>query len=306
VGSLQGAELLERWTALLLSRAGLSAGASLREALWLGARLVGPACLGAVAGGLTAALASAGWNPRPAALVPRLERLDPWAGLRRIASLRTLMELGRSLLAAGLVVGAFIFGFRAFLPEVLHIPRLQALSDGWRVLRQGTARLWMQGLIVLAVVGALDLWGARRRYRRELRMSREEVRREHREQEGDPRHRAHRRAAHRQLLLAGRARGVETASVVVVNPTHIAVGLRWAPEESDAPFLVAKGREADAGELRRRALGLGIPVVRDVALARSLVLHDVGEEVPEELYRAAAVVLQIALEQSEGGAGAAG
>jgi type III secretion protein U len=130
-------------------------------------------------------------------------------------------------------------------------------------------------------------------------MSREEVRREHREQEGDPRHRAHRRAAHRQLLSSGRARGVKAASVVVVNPVHIAVGLRWAPEECDAPYLVARGRGAAAGAMRAEALGAGIPVVRDVALAQGLVQFDVGEEVPEELYRAAAVVLQHALDRLE-------
>ena len=130
-------------------------------------------------------------------------------------------------------------------------------------------------------------------------MSRDEVRREHREQEGDPRHRAHRRAAHRQLLNAGRARGVRAASVVVVNPVHVAVALRWAPEEGDAPYLVARGRGEDARAIRAEALTAGIPVVRDVALARGLVQYDVGEEVPEELYRAAAVVLQHALDRLE-------
>jgi type III secretion protein U len=304
VGEAQGTELLQRWTVLVLSNPEVPAGRALHQAFWLGIRLAAPACVGALAAALAATLATAGWNPRPEALVPRLERLDPWAGLRRIVSLRMLGELGRSLVVATLLIGLFVLGFRALLPDLLRIPLVEALGDGWRVLRQGTVQLWVRGLLLLLLMGAFDLWRARRRHHRDLRMSRDEVRREHREQEGDPRHRAHRRAAHRQLLLAGRARGVEAASVVVVNPTHIAVALRWAPEEWDAPFLVAKGREDDAAELKRRALALGIPVVRDVALARSLVSHDVGEEVPEELYRAAAVVLQIALEQSVAGGGA--
>jgi type III secretion protein U len=160
-------------------------------------------------------------------------------------------------------------------------------------------RIWTRALLVAAALGGLDLLLARRRHRRALRMSREEVRREHREQEGDPRHRAHRRAAHRRLVLAGRARGVKSASVVVVNPTHVAVGLRWASEECDAPYLVARGREEEAAALRAEALALGIPIVRDVALARGLVQYDVGEEIPEELYRAAAVVLERALDRAE-------
>jgi len=93
---------------------------------------------------------------------------------------------------------------------------------------------------------------------------------------------------------------VKAASVVVVNPVHVAVALRWAPEECDAPYLVARGRAEEARAIRAEALALGIPVVRDVALARGLVQYDVGEEVPEELYRAAAVVLQHALDRTEG------
>jgi type III secretion protein U len=87
---------------------------------------------------------------------------------------------------------------------------------------------------------------------------------------------------------------------VVVNPVQVAVALRWAPEECDAPYLVARGRAEEAHAIRSEALALGIPVVRDVALARGLVQYDVGEDVPEELYRAAAVVLQHALDRAEG------
>ena len=89
---------------------------------------------------------------------------------------------------------------------------------------------------------------------------------------------------------------MRAATAVVVNPTHIAVALRYQPEECDAPYLVAKGREADALALRREAERLGVPVVRDVPLARSLVQFDVGMEIPEELYQAAAAVLAAALE----------
>ena len=90
---------------------------------------------------------------------------------------------------------------------------------------------------------------------------------------------------------------MQKATAVVVNPTHIAVALRYDEAECDAPYIVAKGREEDALKLRRAAESLGIPVVRDIPLARALVHYDVGEEVPEELYQAAAAVL-------EGGAGA--
>ena len=84
-------------------------------------------------------------------------------------------------------------------------------------------------------------------------MTREEVKREYKESEGDPHHKAQRKALHRQLAQGGPARGVQKATAVVVNPTHIAVALRYDTEECEAPYLVAKGREADALALRREA-----------------------------------------------------
>jgi type III secretion protein U len=127
-------------------------------------------------------------------------------------------------------------------------------------------------------------------------MTREEVKQEHKDSEGDPRHKAERKALHRQILAGGRARGVQKASAVVINPTHIAVALRYDEEECDAPYLVAKGRDREAQAIRNQAQRLGIPVVQDIPLARSLVQFDVGEEIPEELYQAAAAVLKVAFE----------
>jgi type III secretion protein U len=233
-------------------------------------------------------------------IAPRLERLDPLAGLRRLLSWRMLAELLRSALVAGVLLAVVGAGAWALLPSALRLPA-SGVAVGLGLLRPEALRVWGRAVVVAAALGALDLLLARRRHRLSLRMSRDELRREHREQEGDPRHRAHRRAAHRQLLLAGRARGVKAASVVVVNPTHVAVALRWAPDECDAPYLVAKGREEGARILRAEALVLRIPIVRDVALARGLVQYDLGEEVPEELYRAAAVVLHLALDRLEVG-----
>jgi type III secretion protein U len=267
--------------------------------LTLVARAAGPALAGAVLGAGVAGLATAGWAPSAAVLVPRLERLDPLAGLRRLWSWRTAAETLQNLAVAALVLAVLTAGAWSLLPSVLRLPALGEPGAGLLLLRPRALNVWTRALLLAAALGTLDLFLARWRHRRSLRMTRDEIRREHREQEGDPRHRAHRRAAHRQLLLAGRARGVKAASVVVVNPVHVAVGLRWAPEECEAPYLVARGREEEAATLRAEALALGIPVVRDVALARGLVQYDVGEEVPEELYRAAAVVLQHALDPAE-------
>jgi type III secretion protein U len=294
---------LQLFAAAVLSPARVSTGRAVATAadLMLQGSLV--VALPAMAGAALAGVLSVGWAPHPAALVPRLERLSPWDGLRRMFSLRALGEVGRSTGLAMLLLPLLAVEAMAILPDALRLVGVERLGTGLRWLLPAGIRTWTHLLGVLLGIGVLDLLWARRRHRQSLRMTREELRREHREQEGDPAHRAHRRAAHRQLLLGGRARGVEKATVLVVNPTHLAVGLRWAPDECEAPYLVARGRAADAAELRRRALAQGIPVVRDVPLARSLILRDVGEEVPEELFLAAAAVLELALARTPPGPG---
>jgi type III secretion protein U len=152
---------------------------------------------------------------------------------------------------------------------------------------------------VLLALGVADYALARRRHLKDLMMTREEVKREYKESEGDPHHKAQRKALHRQFAQGGAARGVQKATAVIVNPTHIAVALRYDNKECEAPYLVAKGCEADALALRREAQRRGIPVVRDVPLARSLIHYDIGEQIPEELYQAAAVVLRVAMESRD-------
>jgi type III secretion protein U len=120
-------------------------------------------------------------------------------------------------------------------------------------------------------------------------MTREEVRRESRETEGDPQHRGERRRLHRALLEAG---PVSRATVVVVNPTHVAVALLHRRGLDEPPRLLAKGTGESAARIRSAARRAGVPIVRDVPLARALYrLAEAGEEIPPELYDAAAGVL---------------
>jgi type III secretion protein U len=270
-------------------------------ALWDGLLVLAWALAPTLAGASLAALASslitAGLQLRPGLVTPRLSRLDLAAGLRALVSPGKVVELAKGLTVAALVAWPLARAAQALAPAAFRtVARdggqgLPALLDAWRP-------VVLQGAVWLAALGAVDLVLARRRHLSELKMSPEEVRTEHRNAEGDPRARGQRKALHRALASGTTARGVHSATAVVVNPTHIAIALRYVEAESDAPYIVAKGREEDAMTLRSQAHALGIPVVKDVPLARSLVHHDVGDEVPEELYQAAAAVLKVALEAS--------
>lgn len=245
---------------------------------------VGGAAL--AAGGLAGALQS-GWNLSLAAAAPRLDRLALARGLRALASPGALGAALLGLVEAGLLLALALGWLRRMAPALAALPA--AGAPGLLALGPALGGLAARLAAAAVGIGLLDLALARRRLLRGLRMTRDEVRRELREQEGDPARRAERRRHHRALLEAP---PVARATVVVVNPTHLAVALHHDRAAGEAPRVIAKGTGRDALRIRSEARRAGVPVVRDVALARALHrLAEVGDEIPEELYEAAAAVL---------------
>lgn len=250
-------------------------------------RLTLLAAVGALACGALAAAAQAGFAFSPEALWPRLERLDPARGLRRLCSLGELVRVALALAKGALLVALLVRWWRDAAPALASLPRAgpAAMAAAARLV----APLAVELAGVLLALGAADLALARRRHRRALMMTRDEVRRELREDEGDPAHRAERRRIHRALLETAPA---ARATVVVVNPTEVAVALRHERGGDAPPRVLAKGTGPAAARIRSAARRAGVPIVRDVALARALHrLAEVGEEIPEQLYDAAAAVL---------------
>ena len=153
----------------------------------------------------------------------------------------------------------------------------------------------------------------RRSWKKRLRMSKDEVKREYKESEGDPQMKAARERAHHEMMASATIGNVRTASVVVVNPTHLACALRYQTTSDDereadgAPVVVANGEGDLAQQIIRAARDYGIPVVRDVPLARALSELAVGDEIPEALYEAVAEILRAAWDEAAapGQAGAA-
>ena len=138
----------------------------------------------------------------------------------------------------------------------------------------------------------MELALTRHRFSKKMKMTREEAKREHREDEGDPMFRSRRRRRHRELLR-GRAKiEVPRADVLVVNPTHIAIALRYRKSEGKAPKVIAKGKGELAEYMRDLARSNTIPIVEDIPLARLLYKRvKIGREVPAETYKAVAAIL---------------
>lgn len=147
--------------------------------------------------------------------------------------------------------------------------------------------------ILLAIVALADAVIQRRRASGALKMTKDEVKREYRESEGDPLLQAQRRRRARQLAFARMMDAVPTADVVVTNPVHLAVALRYDSLTMRAPKIVAKGQRLMAARIKEIARANGVPVVEDVPLARALFPRPLGSEVPPHLYRAVARILVV-------------
>jgi type III secretion protein U len=272
--------------------------AALRDALLVLAKALAPTLVGALLGALLTSLAMTGLGLMPDAVKPDLNKLNPFEGAKKLFKVRQLIDVGKGLVVAGLVGAVMFSQLESLTPLVLKAWHLEGLA----AMKVATSLLVPPALKCAALLLALGLadWAlAKRRHIKDLMMSHDEVKQEHKNSEGDPHHKAKRKSLHKQLSQGGPARGTKAATAVVVNPTHIAIALRYAPEECEAPYIVAKGTDAAALAIRTEANSRDIPIIKDIPFARTLIHYDVGEEVPEELYQAAAAILKVAMDRKE-------
>lgn len=261
---------------------------------WVGVRafLLGaaPFVLAALVGGVGAVLVQTGFLVHPGGLTPKLSGLNPLAGFKRlfgvegvVETLKSVVKLGAICAAVWLAVGRdwqWLAASVQFHPAVL-LDRLARLL--FRVL---LAVLGAQAVIALA-----DLAWVRYRHAARLRMSRHDVREEHRETEGDPRIKARikqiRNLRARQRMIAA----VPKAAVVITNPTHYAVALAYDRGKHAAPRVVAKGVDEMAARIRDVARAHNVPLVANPPLARALHVLDLDSEIPAEHFKAVAEIL---------------
>jgi type III secretion protein U len=290
------AQRLSSWIHVLWLDPSAENKVALGQGLIVFGHLVAWPLMGALCGALVANAIQRGLHFNPGWLSPRWERVDPLRGLSRIFSVGSVGEAGKQW-----VLSLILITFAVWLGLPLWRASLGCLQRDancvWALKTPALDVAWKWAWMAVGL-GVIDGWWSRRRWWNGLRMSQQEWEQEHKQNEGDPQHKANRRAMHWQLSQGGPARGLQHATAVVVNPTHIAVALRYQSSECDAPYVVARAREASAQALREEAVRRGITVVQDIPLARSLVHLDVGEMIPQELYEAAAVVLRVASQTS--------
>jgi flagellar biosynthetic protein FlhB len=257
----------------------------------------------AIGGGLVAAAQARGVLSSEQ-LQPKFGRLAPHKNLGRLLGIRSLAELMKSVLKLLVVAGAMYVVLRRAWPEILTLGQ-QPPGALVALLARYTVRLLLTaGVAYLFLAGAdygFQLW----QHNRKLKMTKEEVKQEHKESEGDPLIKSRLRSLGRAMLRRQMFADVPDADVIVTNPTHIAVALRYDPLVSPAPIVLAMGQRKIAERIRKLALASGVPIIENKPLARTLLATGrVGEAIPADLYVAVAEVLAFVIRRRAAGANA--
>ncbi len=242
--------------------------------------------------GLAANLMQVGFKVTPKAMQPKFSKLNPISGFQsRFLSLRPLVELVKSLLKIGLL---------AYIAYVVYRQNFTGFftlhNQPVGVVLAFTARvsfqiLWRCGLVILALA-LFDYLYQRWDFMENQKMSKQEVKDEMKQSEGDPQVKARIRSVQMSIARQRMMQAVPKADVVITNPTHIAVALAYDRENSEAPVVIAKGAGLVAEKIKKIARQHGVPVVENKPLARLLFkLVDIDQMIPENLYQAVAEVL---------------
>lgn len=256
-------------------------------------RVVLPLMGGVMVIGVLANLLQTGFIRSMDPLKPDVKRLNPIQGFKNIFSRKALVELIKNILKL-ILVGYIGWSFiRDNLQDILAFARI-SVRGAFPLARDIILSLITKTGIMLLALAALDYMYQRYTFHKSLKMTREEVKEELKRMEGDPQIKSIRRQKQRQMAMSRMMSAVPEADVVITNPTHLAVALKYDEAANDAPVILAKGADFLSEKIREIAREHEIPMIENKPLARALYQKgEVGREIPIELYQAVAEVLAI-------------
>ena len=240
---------------------------------------------------ILASIALGGMSFSGKALQPKFERMNPAKGIKRMFSAQTVVELIKTLAKAGLVGSVAVYVIwteREQMTGLMYVHPTAAIATGMALIIKCCALIAASLLVIVLIDAPWQLWS----FYKKLRMSRQDVKEEHKESEGDPHVKGRIRQQQRSMARSRMMSQVPGADVVVTNPTHYAVALRYQDGKGGAPRVVAKGTGLIAAKIRKLADENSVATLEAPALARALYFNvDLEREIPVDLYSAVAEVL---------------
>ncbi len=261
------------------------------KAALLFARVVWPMALFALLATLLVNFIQTGFMFSGKSLGVKANRISPLAGAKRIFSSRAAMELLKSLLKIGLVIAMVwqrVYGDLRRLPSLMY----QNVAAGMQMILNMLADMAIRCSSILLIIAALDYLYQWWKYEKDLRMTKQEVKDEYKLTEGDPQVKNRIRQKQRQMGMQRMMSDVAKADVVVTNPTHYAIALRYDSRKDAAPVVLARGKGFVARKIKEKAAQQGIMLVENRPLARALYAQcKIGRQIPVEFYQAVAEIL---------------
>jgi flagellar biosynthetic protein FlhB len=253
--------------------------------------LVAPLMLIMTIAAIVAPLALGGWNFSLSSLQPKFEKLDPIKGIPRLFAVRGLVELLKSILKFFLIFSVVILLYHLYFNHFVKLgfePQNQAIIHAVNIIAKSFILLSASLILVVIFDAPFQLWD----HHRKLKMTKQEVRDEMKETEGSPEIKGKIRQLQMEMAQRRMMDEVPKADVIVTNPSHFAIALRYDQQSSAAPKLVAKGTDLVAAQIRNLAIKADIPLVAAPPVARALYYStDLGKEIPQGLFLAVAQVL---------------
>lgn len=237
-------------------------------------------------------LGQTGFLFAPKAAVPKLENLDPKKWFQKVFSMKNLFELTKNIVKVVVLCLVVWHVLSEYLPMLFEMPR-RGIGAMWTVLASSSIDLILMSAGAFGVIAALDYLYQRYKYTQNHMMSKDEVKREYKESEGDPHIKSKRKQLHKELLAQNTLDNVRKAKVLVTNPTHYAVALDYEKDRTPLPVILAKGEGLLAKRMMEVARQEGIPIMQNVPLARAL-YRDGTENayIPKDLIGPVAEVLR--------------
>ncbi len=231
------------------------------------------------------------WSPTSKPLKPKLGRLNPISGFKKIFSPSSLVELIKSVAKLFVI---FYICYTELMDKVVYMYNLYELSlmEGLQLIAQVTTDLGLKISLVFMIVALADYVYQKFKFHKDMKMTKQEVKEEYKQQEGDPQVKGKIRGKMREASQRRMMQNLPQADVVITNPTHYAVAIKYDPEVAEAPIVLAKGADYLAAKIKEIARDNQIEIVENKPLARMLYANvEVDQAVPPELYQAVAEVL---------------
>lgn len=265
--------------------------AVLQESIMAIVKSIAPFMIIAFMVALVTNLLQVGWHPTMKPLKPKLSRFNPIEGFKKIISVRSLMELVKSLMKVGFILAIVYAAIKDYDRLILTIYNL-SLLEAYLTIVNLCLDIGIRVGAFFLIIAAVDYGYQRYDLNKKLKMTKHEIKEEYKQSEGNPEVKSRIRQKMREAAMRRMMQDLPQADVIITNPTHFAVAIKYDITQFGAPVVIAKGADLVAARIREKAKEFNIEIVENKPLARTLFYAvEIGEEIPQELYQAVAEIL---------------